>query len=151
MTEAQKLIITHFDDICTQTAETSIGLKHILEPYGIKRTTFIDFLNHPKNKEYSDKYARAKDMQLDTIAEEMLDIADDGSNDLMRIVKGDVEYEQENKEVVNRSKLRTDTRKWLLAKLAPRKYGDKLDVTTDGEKLPTTINIVLDKGAESFE
>jgi hypothetical protein len=83
-------------------------------------------------------YARAKDNQADLLAEEILEIADDGSNDFMTIVKGDESYTVENKELVNRSRLRIDARKWYAAKLRPNKYGDKLDVTTDGK----TINQV---------
>lgn len=81
------------------------------------------------------QYAHAKECQADFMAEEMIDIADDGSNDLMTVVKGDTSYEMENKEVTNRSKLRVETRKWIASKLKPKKYGDKLDVTTDGDKI----------------
>lgn len=69
------------------------------------------------------------------MAEDILDIADDGSNDLMTIQKGSVTYEVENKEVTNRSRLRVDTRKWLMSKMKPKKYGEKMDVTSDGEAL----------------
>jgi len=54
------------------------------------------------------------DDYADMIIEDMIDIADDGSNDFMTIVKGDIEYEAENKEVTNRSRLRVDTRKFYL-------------------------------------
>ncbi|MBY3220874.1 hypothetical protein HFO18_07085 [Rhizobium laguerreae] len=53
------------------------------------------------------------------MADEMFDIADDGSNDVMTIAKGDAEYEIENKEATNRSKLGVDTGKWYVSKLAP--------------------------------
>jgi len=36
---------------------------------------------------------------------------------------------------VQRDRLRVDTRKWYLSKIMPKKYGDKLDVTTREEKL----------------
>ena len=82
------------------------------------------------------QYARAKDTQAELMFDELLEIADDGSNDLMTIEKGDVAYEVENKEVVNRSRLRVDTRKWYLSKVLPKKYGDKIDVTSGGKPLP---------------
>lgn len=91
------------------------------------------------NKQFRDQYAHAKEASAVAMAEEILDIADDGTNDWMTIGRGDSEREVENREVVNRSKLRVDARKWLLSKLVPKKYGDKLDMTTDGKPLPAPI------------
>ena len=88
---------------------------------------------------FRDQYTRAKNESADAMGEDALDIADDGSNDFMTITKGDKTYEVENREVTSRSKLRIETRKWLMAKMKPKKYGDKLDLTSDGEKLPTPI------------
>lgn len=92
------------------------------------------------------QYARAKEEQADFMIEEMIDIADDGSNDLMTIVKGDLAYEAENKEVTNRSKLRVETRKWIASKLKPKKYGDKIDMELtgkDGGPIETKFDITL--------
>jgi len=46
----------------------------------------------------------------------------------MTVRKGDVEYNVEDREVTSRSKLRVETRKWLMSKLAPKKFGDKLEL-----------------------
>ena len=43
-------------------------------------------------------------------------------------------------------RVQIDSLKWVLSKIAPKKYGDKLDVTSNGKALPTSINIVLDNG-----
>jgi hypothetical protein len=70
------------------------------------------------------------------MADEILDIADDGSNDYMAITRKDEsEAWQLNGEHIQRSRLRVDTRKWLMAKMKPKVYGDKLDVVSDGAKL----------------
>lgn len=71
-------------------------------------------------KLFRQQYARAREMQADTIFDEMLDIADDGSNDYM----GD--DEKYNGDAVQRSKLRVDTRKWMAGKLRPKVYGEKI-------------------------
>ncbi len=96
-----------------------------------------------KHKEFLDKYTRAKQEGVDAMAEDLLDISDDGSNDLMTIQKGNRTYEIENKEVTNRSRLRVDTRKWLMSKMKPKKYADHIDVTSGGEPLPQPILHVL--------
>ena len=100
-------------------------------------TTIFKWLR--EREDFAKQYARATEERTEAMAEDILDIADDGSNDLMTIQKGNVEYEVENKEVTNRSRLRVDTRKWLMAKMKPKKYGEKLDLTSDGKALPTPI------------
>lgn len=131
------------DKIIDRISTTSLGLASICAPDDMPcRATVYNWLSDEKNKIFLDRYARAKELQTELIAEEMLDICDDGSNDLMTIVKGDLEYEQENKEVTSRSKLRVETRKWLLAKLAPKKYGDKIEHSGELNVAVTGMKIV---------
>lgn len=73
------------------------------------------------------------------MAEDIMDISDDGSNDWMERNYGDKVEWITNGEALQRSRLRVDTRKWLMSKLAAKKYGDKLDMTTNGKDLPTPI------------
>ena len=68
-------------------------------------------------------YAAAMHARADKYAEETIEIADDGSNDTY--VDGDGKVRTDT-DVIGRSKLRVDTRKWMASKLAPKKYGDKL-------------------------
>jgi len=76
--------------------------------------------------EFRDQYARAKEESADALTDEMLEIADDASNDWMeRHQKGNTGWEV-NGEHIQRSRVRIDTRKWLASKLKPKKYGDKL-------------------------
>lgn len=111
--------------------------------------SIYNWLLDDDKKEFFKKYARAKDAQAELMFDELLEIADDGSNDWMTKTFGDTEIEVENKEVVNRSKLRVDTRKWYLSKVLPKKYGDKLDLTSDGKALPTPILQVIPKENEN--
>lgn len=81
------------------------------------------------NEVFRGQYARARDALVDHWAEEIIEIADDGSNDT---------YERDgrqvvNNEVVQRSRLRVDTRKWLMSRMAPKKYGDKVTNEHTGE------------------
>lgn len=102
------------------------------------------------NEDFLEQYARAKEESADALVDEMIEIADDGSNDLMTITKGRTDYEVENKEVTNRSKLRVDTRKWIASKLKPKRYGDKLDLTSGGRaiKSPAIISVVKARHVE---
>lgn len=76
------------------------------------------------------QYARAKEESADALVEEIMDIADDGTNDWMeqKDKEGAITSWRENGEAIQRSKLRVDTRKWIASKLKAKKYGDKLAV-----------------------
>lgn len=136
-------------DICEKTAVSSKSLKTICEELNIRVRTVLDWLN--ENEEFSLMYARAKGEQADFLAEEILEIADDKKYDVLRAKKvknsdgSDMILLEENKEFTNRSRLRVDARKWIASKLKPRKYGDRLDLTTQGDKLnhgPMQVEIV---------
>lgn len=60
---------------------------------------------------------------MDAMSEEILEIADETSLDTTEDSDGNVKT---NHEVVARSRLRVDTRKWLMSKLAAKKYGDRV-------------------------
>lgn len=92
------------------------------------------------NEEFGTKYRAARELGYHSMLDEMLEIADDGSNDWMQRKIGDEMIDVENKEVINRSRLRVDTRKWTLAKALPKIYGDKIvqeHVGPDGGPIQT--------------
>lgn len=86
-----------------------------------------------KDRVFAERYARAKEAQMDAMAEEIMDIADDGSNDTYTDAEG---FDHVNYDHIQRSKLRVDTRKWLMAKLAPKKYGEKQEITVGPKEAP---------------
>lgn len=102
------------------------------------------FLWLSKYEEFSEQYAHAKEESCRALAEEIMDISDDGTNDWMERFdkQGESLGWSLNGEHVQRSKLRVDSRKWLLSKLMPKKYGDKLDLQHGG-------NIYLVDGRDS--
>ena len=78
-----------------------------------------------KHPDFTEQYARAREAQADKLAEEILAIADDGRSDTYIDAEGNTKSDPE---VIQRSKLRVDTRKWLASKMAPKKYGDKVAI-----------------------
>lgn len=105
------------------------------------RATMFSWMR--KHEEFLNQYARAKEESADAFVEEILDIADDGSNDWMerKDAEGEIIGWQLNGEHVQRSKLRVDTRKWAASKLKPKKYGDKIDHTHAGGDKP--VHMIL--------
>lgn len=85
------------------------------------------------NSEFSVLYALARERLVEHWADEMVDIADDGTTDYVtKIGRNGAEYEAVDQEHIQRSRLRVDTRKWLMSKLKPGLYGEHLDVEHSG-------------------
>lgn len=81
------------------------------------------------NKEFGEQYARVRARAYQLLADEIIDISDDSAGD---VVCGEDGVERTDAERVARSKLRVDSRKWMLSKMLPKVYGDKLDLNHSG-------------------
>lgn len=97
-------------------------------------TTVFRWLAGEDHLLFRDQYARAREAQMEALAEEILEIADDSSGDKYVDADGKERIDHEN---VARSRVRIDARKWLMSKLASKKYGDKLDLTVDDKQTQT--------------
>lgn len=102
-------------------------------PHWPSEGTIRGWILNPPEAEFAAMYARARDLGYRAWSEQILEIADDSSADLDDDGKP-------KREIVERSKLRVSARQWLLSKLVPKTYGDKLDVTTRDET--ETVDIV---------
>jgi transposase-like protein len=127
------------DDICAQLAEGR-SLKSVCKDESVPSTQTI-FTWFRKYPDFLDKYARAKEESADAMAEEILDIADDGQNDWMERLdnNGNSIGWQVNGEHIQRSRVRIDTRKWLASKLKPKKYGDKIEVENKDQNMTLRV------------
>lgn len=125
--------------ILGEIATTNKGLEEICAPdeFPSARTVYRWLSSIP---EFCQKYAHAKELQTEVMEAEMLEIADDGRNDWMKRKQGDEVVDVPNPEVIGRSRLRIETRKWLMGKLKPKKYGERLALAGD-ESTPLTIQI----------
>jgi hypothetical protein len=77
---------------------------------------------------FSSQYARASQIRMECLADEILEIADNASS-----------------ENVQAARLRVDIRKWLMSKIAPKRFGNKLDLThADPDGLTVTFVTVYE-------
>jgi hypothetical protein len=126
-----------FDSIVSEIEEKGSALRNILsKPDMPSSRTFYKWLDEDIDK--VKQYARATEIRAEKLFDEIIDIADEKSNDTYTDETG---KEYTNHEVINRSRLKIDARKWVLSKLNPKKYGDKIDHTTDGEKITNIISL----------
>ncbi len=109
--------------ICERIATSDKGLNAICKEGGMPSPSSI-YLWLNDHKEFSEMYARAREAQADYMVEQIISIADDDGGDLIQGLQGSYP----NGVNVQRSRLKSDVRKWAAAKLAPKKYGDKLDI-----------------------
>lgn len=94
------------------------------EAAGVSQSTFNLWLN--EDAKLAAEYARAREDLIERIANEVIELSD-----------ADVGLQPDGKKdwaAVQKHKLQVDTRKWLLSKLAPKKYGDKLELTGDPDR-----------------
>ena len=137
MTYTQKEKEKIFTKVCFRI-ESGEAVRTVLKDKDMPDSkTFYDWMK--KDDKLLQQYARATTERAICMFEDMLDIADSVDGDVM-IVDG---KEVTNHHKIQRDRLRVDTRKWALSKLMPSKYGEKLDLTTDGEKLNSPKEIVI--------
>lgn len=119
-------------DICSLLADGE-SLRKVCERPGMpaKATVFRWLAQHD---EFRDQYAKATETRADAIFEEMFDIAHSVA---------------EEAAAVGKARLRIDTRKWALARMNPKKYGEKVSQeidhrSSDGTMAtkPTTIQLL---------
>jgi len=112
-------------------------LSEVCRRIGIGRTTVHD--RKREDEAFAEQFARACEAGEERLEDEILEIADDATNDYVERMTGDGEITKElDREHVQRSKLRIYAREKVLAWKNPRRYGTgRLDLTTGGNALPT--------------
>jgi hypothetical protein len=78
---------------------------------------------------FAARYRQAREIGCETIADEMVDIADDRSQDwLVRTNKDGTREAFLDPDRISRARMRFDARRWRLSKIMPRTYGDRIDL-----------------------
>lgn len=116
-------------DICSRLADGH-SLREICSEDGMPdRVTVLRWVF--TNDEFRNQYQRAREMQSETMADELKDIADNGTNDWMERhnSKGEFVGWMENGEAIKRSALRINTRQWIAERMQPKRWGAKKEIT----------------------
>lgn len=109
-------------DICEGIVEGK-SLRIILSQEGMPSIATV-FRWLDENEWFRDNYTRAKDNQADTNAEDIQELVAD-------VRSGKIDPQS--------ARVAGDLLKWSSSKLKPKKYGDKLDLTSDGKQMPAPI------------
>ena len=99
------------------------------------------------HSEFAQQYARARVAQADVYAAEIIDIADRCRRGVITRDK-DGKIETETRDMVERSRLMIDARKWAASKLAPKKYGDRVGIGLDPETAGASLEVVFTRAID---
>jgi transposase-like protein len=128
------------DAVCA-LLEDGKSLRAACRELELSPRTILDWTR--ANEAFSAQYTRAREVGYKLLADEIIDIADEK--------EVQVRYEGEDTTLdlsptaIARNRLRVDTRKWMLSKMLPKIYGDKLELSGDKENpLQFNMNIHFD-------
>lgn len=122
------------DLICARLA-TGMSLRAACKPDDVvAESTARAWAKDPKHP-FSAQYVRARELGYLAMADETIEIADDATNDwMMREGKdGESLGWALNGDHVQRSRLRVDTRRWMLSKCLPKIFGDRVTTEVTGK------------------
>lgn len=108
--------------------EEGLSLSKICEAPGMPHKSTVNRWAHDDKHPFSRQYAPARARGYRIHADEIMDIADEETTDPVQVA---------------RNRLRIDTRKWVLAKMMPKIYGDKIEIAADPEAPFTVIETII--------
>jgi len=109
------------DDICERIAKGK-SLINICGELNLSYSQVMVWLK--KYPDFTDNYARAREAQADWYADEIISVIDNAKSD---------------RNEIERAKVKIEALKWVASKLKPKKYGDKIDLTSGGDRIEIPI------------
>ncbi len=96
--------------------------------------TVLDWLNDDDKLYFRSKYARAREIQAEVMADELLEIADDTKPDQLKLAH---------------DKMKIETRQWIAAKLLPKKYGNIQHIEDITQTPKQLVIVITDKDIDT--
>ena len=130
-------VMSHPKDVADAVlAEMALGvsLRQACIKHGTTAPTFLRWC--AADADLAEQYARARTSMIDAIADDTIRLADEPPE--RNPVTGAVDSGS-----VAKQRLQVDTRKWLLSKLAPKQYGDRLEVAGDKDA-PLALSVAVE-------
>ena len=125
------------DAVCARLTE-GLSLRKSAAVCGVSAPTVLDWCD--ANPAFAEQYARARARGYQLLADEIIEISDDSSGDIIATEHG----EKVDSEFVARSRLRVDSRKWMLAKMLPKVYGEKIEATHEvGDSITKIVREII--------
>ena len=134
-------------EICDRIADGESLVKICSDAKMPKKTAVYEWLL--RHKEFTEIYARAREDQADTLADEIHAISDELPQQIVDDKGNKTRYDSA---YVQWQKNRVDARKWVAAKLKPKKYSDRIAHVGDNEADSININVnIFDEMIKNLE
>ncbi len=124
------------DIVCKELSQGKSLRKVCLDDNLPSAATIFNWL--AKNKEFLEQYTRAKESSSEALNEMLMDIGDQA------IEHAESTDTKVSGAIVQAYKLKADNMKWYMSKVKPKKYGDKVDVTSGGEAIKGNTIVIGD-------
>lgn len=138
------------DEICERIAHGETLSAICRRKMNLDRTIHTPALSSVYNwldahPDFMAKYRRARELQMQTWGDDIIDIADDTTLDTVtKVTPGGREYEAVDQENIQRSRLKVHTRQWLMARVNPKLYGDKVEHEVSGDVRHGHLHLQID-------
>ena len=136
--------------ICEELVKGRSLLQISKDPEFPGETTVYEWLQ--KFPDFAAKYARARELQAEHYAAEIIALADTPVEGRKVVIRPDGSEEITIGDTVERTRLQIDARKWYASKLAPKKYGDKMEIEhhVDRVILPANPKLEIETGPKEL-
>jgi hypothetical protein len=120
------------DKICDMLSTSHKSIRTCCIDTGVSYDAFKNWINETRSDYHPyalTQYARAKDDQILHLADEILRL----TYEMQELIRGGNAYSEINvNAAVANLRIQIDALKWLLSKLKPKKYGERLEVENTG-------------------
>ena len=135
------------DEICNRIADGE-SLRAICGEADMPdKATVFRWLLAEQHKDFCNQYKRARDIQADVLFDEIHQIADTPQKGIKTVRRGEGDnstVETTEADMIEHRRLQIDARKWLIGKMAPKKYGDKQQLEHGGPNGgPVTLEALI--------
>lgn len=133
--EKEQIVIS----ICDKVIEDKISFNKAVQESEITLVCFYKWI--AKDKELQTVYNYAREVRSDVLFEEIIEIADNTEEGVTIETDDHGRTKEKKGDMTQHRRLKIDSRKWVVAKMQPKKYGDKSEVdhkSSDGSMTPRT-------------
>lgn len=127
--DQKEMIVT---DICNRVIEEKISFNKAIEESEISYVAFFNWMI--KSELLKELYNYARNIRSDVLFEQIIEISDTPVEGRKTKIT-DRGIEETIGDMTEHRKLQIDARKWVVAKMQPKKYGDKLDVSIEQKSI----------------
>lgn len=121
--------------ICDKVIEDRISFNEAVKDSEISLVTFYKWIS--KDVELQTLYNYAREVRSDVLFEEIIEIADKTEEGVTIETDDHGRTKEKKGDMTQHRRLKIDSRKWVVSKMSPKKYGDRLDLSSlDGSMTP---------------